>query len=61
MKNQVSGDERRLRVDLPWPDEAIPMMFYVTIGQEEIAGIQFNFVAIAREERSSFQALAPLT
>ena len=41
LQNGVSGDERTLRgLDFAWPQPEIPMLFYVTMGQEEIAGIR---------------------
>lgn len=39
LQNGVSSEERRLvKVDFPWPIVDKPMFFYVTQGQEEIAG-----------------------
>lgn len=39
LQNGVSAEERRLpKVDFPWPRPDRPMFFYVTQGQEEIAG-----------------------
>jgi len=38
LQNGVSGDERRLTLDFPWPQPEKPMFFYVALGQEEIAG-----------------------
>ena len=35
---QVSGNERRLLIDFPWPQPDKPHFFYVSHGQEEIAG-----------------------
>ena len=36
--SQVSGNERRLLIDFPWPQPDKPHFFYVSHGQEEIAG-----------------------
>jgi len=38
LQNGVSGNERRLLIDFPWPQAEKPMFFYVSHGQEEIAG-----------------------
>lgn len=38
LQNGVSGNERRLNIDFPWPQADKPMFFYVSPGQEEIAG-----------------------
>jgi len=38
LQNGVSGNERRLLIDFPWPRPDQPMFFYVSHGQEEIAG-----------------------
>ena len=38
LQNGVSAEERNLSIDFPWPQPEIPMFFYVTAGQEEIAG-----------------------
>lgn len=39
LQNGVSAEERRLhKIDFPWPRPDRPMFFYVTQGQEEIAG-----------------------
>lgn len=39
LQNGVSSDERKLhKVDFPWPIPEKPMFFYITQGQEEIAG-----------------------
>ncbi|XP_043192907.1 regulator of nonsense transcripts 1-like [Amphibalanus amphitrite] len=39
LQNGVVADERKLKtVDFPWPQQETPMFFFVTSGQEEIAG-----------------------
>ncbi|XP_040574732.1 regulator of nonsense transcripts 1 [Lepeophtheirus salmonis] len=38
LQNGVSGEDRKLNIDFPWPVPDKPMFFYVTSGQEEIAG-----------------------
>lgn len=39
LQNGVCADERKLsKIDFPWPVPEKPMFFYVTQGQEEIAG-----------------------
>lgn len=38
LQNGVRADERRLKIDFPWPQPERPMFFLVTQGQEEIAG-----------------------
>ena len=38
LQNGVSAEERKMPFEFPWPQPDIPMFFYVTAGQEEIAG-----------------------
>lgn len=39
LQNGVSAEERKLHIDFPWPRSGdIPTFFYVSSGQEEIAG-----------------------
>merc|ERR1719507_2449698 len=38
LQNGVSAEERKMPFEFPWPQPEIPMFFYVTAGQEEIAG-----------------------
>lgn len=38
LQNGVCAEERKLRVDFPWPSPECPMFFLVTQGSEEIAG-----------------------
>jgi len=44
LQNGVSGDDRKLSIDFPWPQPDIPMMFYIATGQEEIAGSGTSFL-----------------
>ncbi|CAL8129215.1 unnamed protein product [Orchesella dallaii] len=37
LQNGVGSKERTLMVDFPWPEPEKPLMFYVTMGQEEIS------------------------
>ena len=32
LQNGVSGDDRKLSIDFPWPQPDIPMMFYIATG-----------------------------
>lgn len=38
LQNGVCAEERKLKVDFPWPSPECPMFFLVTQGSEEIAG-----------------------
>lgn len=38
LQNGVSGEERKLQIDFPWPQPDCPNFFYVSSGQEELAG-----------------------
>lgn len=45
LQNGVCADERKLsKIDFPWPVPDKPMLFYVTQGQEEIAGSGTSYV-----------------
>jgi hypothetical protein len=33
LQNGVSGEDRRLSIEFPWPQPDIPMMFYVAMGK----------------------------
>lgn len=45
LQNGVCADERKLsKIDFPWPVPEKPMLFYVTQGQEEIAGSGTSYV-----------------
>ena len=37
LQNGVSGEDRKLNIEFPWPQPDIPMMFYVATGS-------FNFI-----------------
>ena len=32
LQNGVSGEDRKLNIDFPWPQPDIPMMFYIATG-----------------------------
>lgn len=38
LQNGVCAEDRKLKIDFPWPQPERPMFFLVTQGQEEIAG-----------------------
>ncbi len=38
LQNGVSGEERALHIDFPWPKQNSPTYFYVSSGHEELAG-----------------------
>lgn len=38
LQNGVCAEERKLKIDFPWPNVDCPMFFLVTLGAEEIAG-----------------------
>uniref|UniRef100_A0A336KT50 DNA helicase n=1 Tax=Culicoides sonorensis TaxID=179676 RepID=A0A336KT50_CULSO len=38
LQNGVCAEERKLKIDFPWPNPDCPMFFLVTLGAEEIAG-----------------------
>ncbi|XP_063703099.1 regulator of nonsense transcripts 1 homolog [Culicoides brevitarsis] len=38
LQNGVCAEERKLKIDFPWPNIDCPMFFLVTLGAEEIAG-----------------------
>jgi regulator of nonsense transcripts 1 len=56
LQNGVSGEDRKLSIDFPWPQPDIPMMFYVATGQEEIAGSGTSF--LNRTEAASVEKIA---
>ncbi len=49
----MSARERYLNLDFPWPVDGIPMMFYVTVGHEEIAGSGTSY--LNRSEASNVE------
>jgi regulator of nonsense transcripts 1 len=42
LQNGVSGEDRRLSVEFPWPQPDIPMMFYVAMGRKILDLIVYN-------------------
>jgi len=56
LQNGVSGEDRRLSCDFPWPQGDKPMMFHVTMGQEEIAGSGTSF--LNRTEAANCEKIA---
>ena len=57
LQNGVCADERKLsKMDFPWPVPDKPMLFYVTQGQEEIAGSGTSY--LNRTEASNVEKIA---
>ena len=56
LQNGVSGNERRLLIDFPWPQPDKPLFFYVSYGQEEIAGSGTSY--LNRTEAANVEKLA---
>lgn len=57
LQNGVCADERKLlKIDFPWPQPDKPMFFYVTQGQEEIAGSGTSY--LNRTEASNVEKIA---
>ncbi|KAK4019881.1 regulator of nonsense transcripts 1 [Daphnia magna] len=57
LQNGVCAEDRILRgVDFPWPMPDRPMFFYVTLGQEEIAGSGTSY--LNRTEASNVEKIA---
>lgn len=57
LQNGVSAEERRLiKIDFPWPIIDKPMFFYVTQGQEEIAGSGTSY--LNRTEAANVEKIA---
>ncbi|CAB0034085.1 unnamed protein product [Trichogramma brassicae] len=57
LQNGVCADERKLpKMDFPWPQKDKPMLFYVTQGQEEIAGSGTSY--LNRTEAANVEKLA---
>lgn len=53
----IISDERKLaKVEFPWPVPDKPMLFYVTQGQEEIAGSGTSY--LNRTEASNVEKMA---
>ncbi|KAF7991396.1 hypothetical protein HCN44_002958 [Aphidius gifuensis] len=56
LQNGVCADERKLiKIDFPWPVQDKPMFFYVTQGQEEIAGSGTSY--LNRTEASNVEKI----
>lgn len=55
LQNGVCADERKLKVDFPWPSPDTPMFFLVTQGQEEIAGSGTSY--LNRTEASNVEKI----
>ncbi|KAG4065353.1 hypothetical protein HA402_012298 [Bradysia odoriphaga] len=55
LQNGVCADERRLKIDFPWPEADRPMFFLVTQGQEEIAGSGTSY--LNRTEASNVEKI----
>jgi len=56
LQNGVCADERKLlKIDFPWPAVDKPMFFYVTQGQEEIAGSGTSY--LNRTEASNVEKI----
>ncbi|KAF4526517.1 hypothetical protein B566_EDAN005884 [Ephemera danica] len=56
LQNGVCDDDRRLKgIDFPWPQPDKPMFFYVTQGQEEIAGSGTSY--LNRTEASNVEKI----
>lgn len=55
LQNGVCADERKLKVDFPWPQNDRPMFFLVTQGQEEIAGSGTSY--LNRTEASNVEKI----
>ncbi|XP_058062054.1 regulator of nonsense transcripts 1 homolog isoform X2 [Anopheles bellator] len=55
LQNGVCADERKLKVDFPWPSSDCPMFFLVTQGQEEIAGSGTSY--LNRTEASNVEKI----
>lgn len=57
LQNGVCADERKLsKVEFPWPVADRPMFFYVTQGQEEIAGSGTSY--LNRTEAANVEKIA---
>lgn len=55
LQNGVCAEERKLRVDFPWPSPECPMFFLVTQGSEEIAGSGTSY--LNRTEASNVEKI----
>lgn len=55
LQNGVCAEERKLKIDFPWPQVERPMFFLVTQGQEEIAGSGTSY--LNRTEASNVEKI----
>lgn len=55
LQNGVCAEERKLKVDFPWPSPECPMFFLVTQGSEEIAGSGTSY--LNRTEASNVEKI----
>lgn len=55
LQNGVCAEERKLKIDFPWPQPDSPMFFLVTQGQEEIAGSGTSY--LNRTEASNVEKI----
>lgn len=56
LQNGVCAEERKLKVDFPWPSPECPMFFLVTQGSEEIAGSGTSY--LNRTEAANVEKIA---
>ncbi|CAI6372897.1 unnamed protein product [Macrosiphum euphorbiae] len=57
LQNGVCADDRKLRkIEFPWPVENEPMLFYATLGHEEIAGSGTSY--LNRTEAANVEQIA---
>lgn len=56
LQNGVCAEERRLKIDFPWPSPECPMFFLVTQGSEEIAGSGTSY--LNRTEAANVEKIA---
>jgi regulator of nonsense transcripts 1 len=55
LQNGVCAEERKLKIDFPWPSPECPMFFLVTQGSEEIAGSGTSY--LNRTEASNVEKI----
>lgn len=56
LQNGVCAEERKLKIDFPWPSVECPMFFLVTQGSEEIAGSGTSY--LNRTEAANVEKIA---
>lgn len=56
LQNGVCAEERKLKIDFPWPSPECPMFFLVTQGSEEIAGSGTSY--LNRTEAANVEKIA---